>query len=180
MRTRILSAARNLVHEAGYTKLSLRAIARKIDYSPAGLYEYFSGKDAIIQALCKETETLLVTQMDRSVQQNTTDHPLLTMGLSYIEFALQNSDDFQLLFQHNTGRDSNQIIESFIDRVEDSIDNGEFIPSFDFDDQEIAHSCWSLAHGLAMLCLTREEYSSVDDLSIHREIFQRLLTGIRT
>jgi AcrR family transcriptional regulator len=39
--------------------LSLREIARQVGYSPAGLYEYFDSKKAIMQALSDEGDSLL-------------------------------------------------------------------------------------------------------------------------
>ena len=44
----ILDAARAIIHEQGPDKLSMRAIADRIDYSPAGLYEYYGSKEEII------------------------------------------------------------------------------------------------------------------------------------
>jgi ACR3 family arsenite transporter len=40
----ILDAARAIISREGVGELSMRAIAERIDYSPAGLYEYFDGK----------------------------------------------------------------------------------------------------------------------------------------
>ena len=98
-RQRILEAARALLRENGHAQLSLRAIAKRVDYSPASLYEYFSGKDSILDALCQETEEELKEVMNEARQSNTMDHPIIAMCLSYIEFALNNADDFLLLFQ---------------------------------------------------------------------------------
>ncbi|NJN55580.1 MAG: helix-turn-helix transcriptional regulator, partial [Anaerolineae bacterium] len=41
----ILDAARLIIKEQGADALSIRAIAEQIDYSPAGLYEYFGSKE---------------------------------------------------------------------------------------------------------------------------------------
>lgn len=180
MRARILKAARKLVHASGFNKLSLRAIAREVDYSPAGLYEYFPNKDAIIDSLCEQTEQQLVNTLELSVQQNTSDHPLVAMGLAYISFANQNADDFQLLFQHAQLEPSHNITNAFMELVEDAVDNGEFLPGYDFEDEEMAHSYWAMAHGIAMLALTREQYNTLDDRDVHREILQRLLLGLRS
>ena len=49
-RQEILDAAMELVQEKGPDKLSMRELARRVDYSPAGLYEYYENKDEIIVA----------------------------------------------------------------------------------------------------------------------------------
>ena len=80
MRSRILDNARALVHENGFEKLSLRAIARRVDYSPAGLYEYFDGKDAIIDALCEATDEQLAEAMQQAQGQSLVDAEVCHTG----------------------------------------------------------------------------------------------------
>lgn len=173
---RIVEAARNLVIENGFDNLSLRGIARRVDYSPAALYEYFDSKDAIIEALCMEIDRQLSDFMVEALEKSSLDHPLIRISLAYIQFALENPDDFRLLFFHNlyTASGAKDLIA---EQVELSIDTGEFLPSFDFDHEEITHCIWSLAHGMAMLALCRDHYNK--DLSIHREALSRLLDGLR-
>ena len=57
IRGQILQAAKELLLENGHDNFSLRGIARRVQYSPAALYEYFDNKDHIIDELCLQTET---------------------------------------------------------------------------------------------------------------------------
>ena len=50
----IKDAARAQLREVGAEAMSLRAIARDVGMSPAGLYRYFDGRDAILTALIEE------------------------------------------------------------------------------------------------------------------------------
>lgn len=50
----VKDAARDQLREVGAESLSLRAIAREVGMSPAGLYRYFDGRDAILTALIEE------------------------------------------------------------------------------------------------------------------------------
>lgn len=47
----VLDAALAQLQEVGAEQLSLRAIARDVGMSPAGLYRYFDGRDAVLTAL---------------------------------------------------------------------------------------------------------------------------------
>ena len=58
-RKAILDTAMQLIVEKGPDKLSLREVARRIDYSPAGLYEYFGSKDELVEAACSEADRRL-------------------------------------------------------------------------------------------------------------------------
>jgi AcrR family transcriptional regulator len=64
-RQSILQAALELVIEKGLSKLSLREIARRADYSPAGLYEYFGSKDEIIEALVRDANQRFFEHLSR-------------------------------------------------------------------------------------------------------------------
>src|SRR3954471_19238288 len=55
----ILDAARELFVAEGYSNVSIRKIAEKIEYSPAAIYSYFPSKDDIFLALAEEGFRLL-------------------------------------------------------------------------------------------------------------------------
>jgi len=176
VRSRILDAARKLIVENGFEQLSLRGIARRVGYSPAALYEYFDSKDHIIASLCENIDLHMTQYVAEAISQIDLEHPLLRGTLAYIEFALQNPDDFRLLFFHNlyTQCGARNLIQ---EQISLSIDQGEFLPSFDFEEEEMTHSVWSLAHGMAMLALCREQFSR--DINIHKEALSRLIEGLR-
>ena len=177
LKTRIIEAARNLVTENGFDQLSLRSIARRVGYSPAALYDYFDSKDAIIEAVCENIDQEIHAFITHSLEEASTDTPLLTVALSYIDYALTRPDDFRLLFLHNLYPHcaARTLIQ---EQVTYCIDVGEIVPLFDFDLDEITHSIWSMAHGLAMLALCREQFSSASHL--HREALSRLIEGLKT
>ncbi len=179
MREKILAAARSLSLEDGFENISLRAIARRMDYSPAGLYEYFSGKDAIIDGLCEESDKEMAAHMKRAAD-NSEEHPLVALGAAYVQFALENADSFQLLYQRELLDQSQGKAEAvFRDAVTDCIDTGEFLPSFEFDEDEISHAIWSISHGMATLALTRGVQDDPTNLDTHKEVLRRLISGLR-
>ena len=53
MRELILKAASEIMSSDGFDKLSIRKIARKIEYSPSIIYHYFDNKE-IGRASCRE------------------------------------------------------------------------------------------------------------------------------
>ena len=58
-RRAILDAALELFVVDGYTSVSIRSIAARVDYSPAAIYSYFPSKDDIFFALAEEGLSLL-------------------------------------------------------------------------------------------------------------------------
>lgn len=59
VRRAILDAARDLFVAEGYSNVSVRKIAERIEYSPAALYGYFPSKDDIFYELAEEGFRLL-------------------------------------------------------------------------------------------------------------------------
>ena len=94
----ILDAALEIIHEKGVEALSMRAIADKIDYSAAGLYEYYGSKEEIIAALCIQGFQRFSSYLGSVDKSLPAEEYMSELGLAYIDFALQNSDFFLLMF----------------------------------------------------------------------------------
>lgn len=63
LRREVLDCALDLLREEGIASLTIRRIAKLVDYSPAALYEYFSSKDEIIAELRREVMEELLAEM---------------------------------------------------------------------------------------------------------------------
>ena len=59
MRRKILDAAFEMFVEVGYERTSIRAIAEKIEYSPATIYLYYKDKDELLYEVQREAFDLL-------------------------------------------------------------------------------------------------------------------------
>lgn len=140
----ILTAAKELIHENGFNRLSLRAVAQRAGFSPASLYEYFTGKDDIIDGLCAQIDKSWAQQL-----RSANSVPELIQG--YVQFGLTAPDDFQLLYQRAMLPDQQEYIpQLFRDRITQK--RGELSVS-----AEVAvQTMWALAHGMVLLSLHRD------------------------
>lgn len=94
----ILDAARRILYEKGIDGLSMRAIAQRIEYSAAGLYEYFGSKEEIIEAVCEQGFARLTMQL-RAVDPALPPLAALeAQGRNYLRFAQDNTDFYLLMF----------------------------------------------------------------------------------
>ena len=65
MQKRVLDAAMELFAKGGYENVSMRHIARKIEYSPGTIYRYFRNKNDIMLQLCYQGfERFLAKQIE--------------------------------------------------------------------------------------------------------------------
>jgi AcrR family transcriptional regulator len=98
MRALILDAAKSLFVEKGFEETSMRAIAEKIEYSPATIYLYYKDKVALIHDLHLEGFTRM--NRDMSVLFHVSDpfERLIAMGRAYVQFSLENPEFYELMF----------------------------------------------------------------------------------
>src|SRR5262245_25868429 len=98
MKAAIQDAARAVILEQGPAHFSLREVARRSGYSPAGLYEYFSGKEDLVHAVADESLAQLYASLSRAAAGLPPVQRLVELGLAYIRFAHENAHHFLLIF----------------------------------------------------------------------------------
>jgi AcrR family transcriptional regulator len=183
----ILQAAQEIITEKGLDGLSLRELARRIDYSPSGLYEYFNSKDEIVAAIRAEGLELMRDYLKRVSADLSPAERLVQMGLAYLEFAHDHPEHFRLIFSHLTASRS-----SFSEKLDEGspyylllqavravIEAEELTPGEEYNLQEIAYSLWSLVHGMAMLRQTHLRHFQADFEGIHRRTLQIFAEGLK-
>ena len=162
----ILHAAIAIITERGPDKLSLREIARRVDYSPAALYEYFDSKEDIIDAVCGLSNRRLYGYLARVSEDKPLKDYLLRLGQAYIQYALDNPELFTLAFSQlgasggdmpksSADLDPQDSFYILLNVIERKIETGEIQQKNADDAVEIAYGFWAVVHGLAVLQLTQ-------------------------
>lgn len=96
----ILSIAREEMQKAGVAALSLGTIARRLGMRTPSLYTYFDSKNAIYDALFRRGFLEFGRRMDeRPYQDGTLRQNLESLMTTYMRFAQENQDLYQLMFQ---------------------------------------------------------------------------------
>lgn len=161
MREVILEAARNLVATEGVHALSMRAIARAIDYSPAALYEYFPAKEDVCCALYFEGAGGLVARMREAISNlapdAAADTRMWVLGQAYRVYALEQPELYRLAFgsgsadfspDHDEMDTGNEAFDLLVSAARTGVSEGAFIG---LPAEAIALACWSTVHGFVML-----------------------------
>lgn len=160
----ILEGARRVFEREGHDKLSIRKVAREIDYSPGTIYLHYKDKDALMLAL---HEDAFARKANRFAPLMHVDDPmerLVAMGRSYIEHALAAPSDFHLMFVDGcpinamleAGQEWNVHNDAFLmlqATVQEGIDQGRFRENLEAESTAVM--LWSMVHGHAMLTLSR-------------------------
>jgi AcrR family transcriptional regulator len=191
----ILDAARQLINEKGVDGLSMRAIAERIEYSPAGLYEYFGSKEEIIGAIAMQGHQRLTAYLDGIDRSLPPRDYLIGIGVAYVEFAVHNPDFFLLMFTHTSSTTANvtelaaevahemqpgSAFVILVRGIERGVREGVFLVRASFGVFDMAFAAWSIVHGIAMLRITNLRHFQGDFDTLTRETLTAFTNGLVT
>jgi AcrR family transcriptional regulator len=96
----ILETARAIMREEGVAALSMQELARRLEMRAPSLYNYFSGKMAVYDALFRMGFMLFAEYLDNAIAGAPSwPEELRRTFEAYMLFALQNPDLYQLCFE---------------------------------------------------------------------------------
>ena len=88
-----------MAQERGEERFSLNELARKLGVSAGAAYRHFANKEALLSSVCsfgyRELGEVLRRPIDPLVAAG---ERVLTLGVRYIEFAVQKPDMFAMMF----------------------------------------------------------------------------------
>jgi AcrR family transcriptional regulator len=184
----IIKITSQIIRKEGVENLSLRQVARKMNYSPSGMYEYFPSKEALVSAVNDTGLNLLSKYMQRPSPDLPWREQLIERGLAYLDFALEEPEMYLLVFSklHSQRRsiEEKPITDSpyaFIFKaIEQGLAVGEFQLHSDHSPDTVSFAVWSLLHGMAMLELTHLKGFDADFDTFHRLNLESMLRGFLT
>lgn len=177
LRDRILAATRTLLVRGGPSAVTMREVARRVEYSPAALYQHFPDKETLIRELCL-TDFAEFAGMFLALPRD--GGPLARMcraGFGYLEFARTRPEHYRVMFmtQHLENQpdseaqrqDPQQNAYLFVHGlVEEAIAEGALRADLT-DAHLVAQTMWAAVHGVAALevcgCSAWVDFRSFDE-----------------
>lgn len=171
LRQEILDAAREIVLDRGYAHLSMRGIARRIEYSPTTIYLYFRNKEDILYHLCVEALERELEVVVAAVAKQSS--PLLRLRSTMrggINFALSEPDRYKIIYMADISQyvSMAKILEkgSAASKLCELMRNGVnevLADSTCAADPETAfQALWGHCHGIVSLLIGRPEFPWVE------------------
>jgi AcrR family transcriptional regulator len=192
LRTSILNAARLLFVERGIEAVTMREIAKKINYSATTLYNHFADKEALLQAVCDEDFLALASGMHAIMQIPDLIDRIRALSKGYANFALEHPSHYRLMFmtprapcnremtqiqQGNTEQDAYAQLKLV---VQEAFNAGLFKPALT-DFELLAQTLWASIHGVCSLeiALGHETWIQWTDVEARLSLMQNaILNGL--
>ena len=167
----VITTARRLFSELGYTNVTMRRIADEIGVTPGTIYLYYKNKAEILFEIHNEGFRLLHERRTGMLAKGGGDPvgKLRIGGLNYIAFALENPELYELMFflreprdylkasKREKGKDEGPLVDYSIrsyENLKQTIEECQaegYYPGLNPDMLTFFH--WALAHGLASLAI---------------------------
>src|ERR1700730_12331066 len=152
LRAACVRAAMELLEEGGQTSLSLRAVARRAGVSPAAPYRHFADREALVSVVAAVGYRELAERLVAAHPAPSTPEQLASVAIAYVQFALERSALFRIIFGEPCDRDNDERVAATAAvslYVRESV--GRSFPQADA--AALATAIWALVHGLAFLFL---------------------------
>ena len=151
LKEELIACACKLCDRDGYTKLSIRSLAKESGVSQTAPYRHFETKECVYAAVAtvgfKKLNQLVFFDSPKKI----TKTKLVANASKYLEFGLKNANTYDLMFGTAVGNfaDYPDLLKSANETYDNMKDS--FASLADDSEQIIAFKCitlWSMLHGL--------------------------------
>ncbi len=190
LKQEILDAARDILVREGYDGLSMRKVARKIDYSPTAIYLHFQDRDDLVFSVSEQTFAGLVRELDDVTTKNPDPLVALRKGLRrYIDFGLAHPEHYLVAFVVPRGQDPDSAkrymqpdamsMRAFacLPRIVAECVRQKKIPKVDVD--TASRALWAGIHGITSLLIVKPAFDWGDRDRVINRLITMLIDGLR-
>lgn len=189
-RQHIIDIAFAMIQQHGLEQFSLREVARRADFSPAGLYKYFNDKDDLIVAVSQESRARILSVLQAVPSDTPAPTYVLELCLAFLRYARREPTYIQLLSRDNPSAveyfedyqpedfKGDEITRLFHDALQRGIDDGTFHADDDFGALEMFYGLWTMAIGMIFAQLNVFDSRTFDFETVDRLAVQAFLRGL--
>lgn len=185
LRREILEAATRLLAEEGPSRVTMRRVAGRIEYSPTTIYLYFKNKNELLAAVCEDAFSELAGKLERMSKTAATPRGFLREGLrTYVEFGLAHPAQYAMAFMSSDPGQAGAPEHSPGSRVFDALREGvrACVESGDIQASNVdmtAEALWASVHGLTSIFLTTPAVPTVPKPALVEHLVDTLLAGLK-
>ncbi len=173
----LLDAAEVQIEAVGLEALSIRACAKAIGVTHSAAFRHYKNKRHLLTALATRSAHRMADAIQLSAEKTAQNKGFLETGLSYIDFAIQNPQQFRSVFREELIDADDGSYRLATARLAAQLGDGREQRSQPEPISEAALLAWSTVHGLACLSIDgslESDISKADRMQFFRKTLQRL------
>lgn len=181
LRDQILKVSKEILIKEGFSKLSMRRIAKRVNVSATSIYLHFKNKDDLLLTLIEESiinlKNALVEVLDPSqdlIRQ------LELISRRYVDYALDNPQEYEIIYlvrpeeMPKYPKERFREVRSAYELIAEVISEGNRKEFIEVEDSLIsAYTLWAQIHGVVAVILNKRLDTRIpQDQFIHHAIDQ--------
>ena len=188
LREEILEAARELFLKEGVENVSMRAIARQIEYSPTTIYLYFKDKWDLFHNICEEAFAKLELELEAIKKSDQDPVECIRRGtIAYVKFGLEHPNHYRVVFltPHSANCDNpyqfsgsagEKSFMYLVNQIQRGMEQGKFRTG---DPLMVAQTVWASMHGLTSALITMHGFPWVERKPLIEHLADTLVRGLK-
>jgi len=190
LKNRIFMAAAELLVKEGYENLSVRNIAKKIDYSPTTIYLYFSNKSELVTSIIAKGYDIYLQRLNKCEETYGEDpiENLRRLLRVYIDVGIENPNLYRAIFftelvnqfflseALKKGASSQAGLSNLTSAIEAGVKKGALEKC---DAELVAQTLWSAVHGIVSLVVVQKDLSAQRQKALIETLLDTLINGLK-
>ena len=187
LRRLILDTASRILVREGYANLSMRRIAKAIDYSATSIYLYFENKEALLNQLIDDGMIWLFERLSAADQISYSSLVAKFEALcrAYVDFGLEHPEYYEIMFIAHPERSTRFPPELYrkarrnLYVMERTLEEGHTAGVFSVPHPRVtSSSIWAALHGTVSLLLAKRVDVSIGEKNFVDAAVQQVLAGV--
>ena len=169
---KILLATAAIIERQGPDGVTMRGVAKEIEYSATTIYLYFDNKDDLLNQTVVRAFGWFSEAMVEAAGEGTGVERIRNRARGYVRWALEHKGMYRLMFQHDsirpfdseTGAVQPRSLRDSAAIIQDAAAAGDL--HFSLDASTIARINWAGLHGIVSLSLSGRLFGSPDEVGM--------------
>ncbi|MFU8812571.1 MAG: TetR/AcrR family transcriptional regulator [Balneolaceae bacterium] len=188
LKEELLDVSRSLLIREGFSKLSMRKIARKANVTATSIYLHFKNKDELLLAIIENSIANLTAALKE--QMNPGDDPVTKfekLADAFLSYAIQNPQEYEIIYMvrpeemPSFPKDKFQEIRNVYELIAEIIREGQKKDLFIQDDPLVsAYTVWAQLHGVASVIIGKRLDTRIPQEEFIRQAKDHIIQGFVT
>lgn len=185
LREDILHVSRTLLIKNGFSKMSMRKIAKEADVSATSIYLYFKNKDELLLALIETSIAQLADALKKEL--NPGDDPirkLEKMADGFIYFALNRPQEYEIIYMVRPEempkfpKEKFNQVRKIYELLAGIIEEGKVRGVLNVEDSLMsAYTVWAQLHGVASVVISKRLDTRIPTETFVKQAVDHIIQG---